>query len=733
MKFIKAVYLCLLMSLTSVLSATAAEDVTAHLHMIDVREGNAILIDIGDFEILIDGGGGIGRDGFKALANYLGGTRAIDGNLEYLIISEADSTAYGNFDRWLRTGDSDDVPSIDILGKIETVLLPSTKVPDRCRRNYRRFIERLEEHGIKKIISAHEDLRATVQTMELTSIVEDQRFPGSLFIVSADGREDQPTSGRKGACGALANDGSIVIGMEINGVRTLFGGDQYTGARVYDTDPHQEYGEERTLAKIKDLDWFNDLDLLVAPRKGGITGNSFAYIRRLNPKIVLMGTHSRFPVPSRDIVEAYKVQGTRVFSTGHTPDVSRHNIVCAWSDPDDLKCNYGHIKDDKAEWQGLNKDGTTLSYGAVSKALEKGRVPNAQRRINFDAAAYALSPKGRSGMFSQGISLHGIDLSGKDLSNIDFSNVDLTNSDLRGANLTGAIFDKAILDDALLDNAQLEGSRFKNTRAHFVSASGARFHNAAIEDTDLSGAILAKAELINTRLTRVKVMGTRFDASIFEPQAFSVSGEFRAFLDNGIDSLEGLETLSYRTSPSALQKIGNYFKGSGQASKEAEIVYAIQKSRSASLDPVFQWFRWIFFELPADYGRDANRPLLLLLLGIPLFALLYLVSVFRSAGDGIFATRADGVGPSIVDIDKPIRIHHRNWRAFASALYFSFVSAFHFGWRDINVGTWAQRLSPKQFNLDSTGWVRIVSGIQSMLSFYFIALWTLMFFGNPFR
>jgi hypothetical protein len=30
------------------------------------------------------------------------------------------------------------------------------------------------------------------------------------------------------------------------------------------------------------------------------------------------------------------------------------------------------------------------------------------------------------------------------------------------------------------------------------------------------------------------------------------------------------------------------------------------------------------------------------------------------------------------------------------------------------------------------GWVRSVSGAQSLLSFYLIVMWALMFFGNPF-
>jgi hypothetical protein len=109
-----------------------------------------------------------------------------------------------------------------------------------------------------------------------------------------------------------------------------------------------------------------------------------------------------------------------------------------------------------------------------------------------------------------------------------------------------------------------------------------------------------------------------------------------------------------------------------------------------------------------------------------------MLAVLRQSGSGLYAVRAGGDSPSAVRFDSPARIHHGDWRAYAAALFFSFLSAFHFGWRDINVGTWAQRLAPNQVNIDATGWVRSVSGVQSLLSFYLIVMWALMFFGNPF-
>ena len=66
-------------------------------------------------------------------------------------------------------------------------------------------------------------------------------------------------------------------------------------------------------------------------------------------------------------------------------------------------------------------------------------------------------------------------------------------------------------------------------------------------------------------------------------------------------------------------------------------------------------------------------------------------------------------------------------------LYFSTISAFSLGWRELNVGTWITRMQPREYTLRATGWVRTVSGIQSLLSVYLLALWVLTYFGRPFE
>ena len=67
------------------------------------------------------------------------------------------------------------------------------------------------------------------------------------------------------------------------------------------------------------------------------------------------------------------------------------------------------------------------------------------------------------------------------------------------------------------------------------------------------------------------------------------------------------------------------------------------------------------------------------------------------------------------------------------ALQFSILSAVHIGWRDLNVGNWIARMQPREYALRPSGWVRAVSGVQSLLSVYLLALSVLTYFGRPFE
>ena len=67
-----------------------------------------------------------------------------------------------------------------------------------------------------------------------------------------------------------------------------------------------------------------------------------------------------------------------------------------------------------------------------------------------------------------------------------------------------------------------------------------------------------------------------------------------------------------------------------------------------------------------------------------------------------------------------------------AALFFSAMSAFNIGFREINFGRWIRLLTRREYDIKARGPVRVVAGFQSLVSVYLIALWFLTYFGRPF-
>jgi hypothetical protein len=161
----------------------------------------------------------------------------------------------------------------------------------------------------------------------------------------------------------------------------------------------------------------------------------------------------------------------------------------------------------------------------------------------------------------------------------------------------------------------------------------------------------------------------------------------------------------------------------------------------------------VWFELPSGYGMVPSRALAGLGLLITLFSVLYMVAVTTRGPAGIWMVWLPDRVHKAESEANPVRVTStwlfsplRMWKAgrmrrglacglsvLLIGLYFSVLSAFSLGWRELNVGTWIARLQSREYVLRATGWVRTVSGIQSLLSVYLLALWVLTYFGRPFE
>jgi hypothetical protein len=322
---------------------------------------------------------------------------------------------------------------------------------------------------------------------------------------------------------------------------------------------------------------------------------------------------------------------------------------------------------------------------------------------------------------------------------------------LSGANLTGAF-----LYNARLKGANLSGARIRKANLS-ADLRGANLSGADLWETNLSKADLTEANLIGADLRHADLSG-----AIFEPKPGSLPGVI------GLSGIKGVDSLKYYgTNPYALVELREIFKRAGMREEERQVTYALNHNRrlnaweekkenrkigwvTREIARVENVFQLLFFEWTCDYGMTPSRPLLIMFLGLFVFTVPYLL-VFRSRdrklGIWLVLPKDESSKKQFFRLThhtpfRPLpsgiwarfkRRLSRGFRLVRLAFYFSLLSAFNLGWRELNVGNWISRLQKRDYTLQAKGWGRTVAGFQSLLSVYLLALWVLTYFGRPFE
>ena len=348
---------------------------------------------------------------------------------------------------------------------------------------------------------------------------------------------------------------------------------------------------------------------------------------------------------------------------------------------------------------------------------------------------------------------------------------DRKSDDERKANLCRADLEGAPLLHANLEGADLSGANLQGVYLILANLEGAHLFGANLREAVLFGANLRKAVLIAANLREADLRdadlqeailhGANLQRAVYEPKLGTLPNFWTLTRpDNHLDKLV------FHYAPAGLIALRNAFKEGGMRTQERQLTYAIEHTKQLQAwnpswhNPKWKdnrlWleklagkseslFSYILFELPSGYGMAPGRALWSLFGFIPWFALFYWVALQRvQSHSGLWMlVPADRIAPGRGH-EKLVRIRRhpaKTWRErlrgqsrlVRTSLYFSVLSAFHLGWRELNVGTWIARMQPREYTLRATGWVRTVSGLQSLLSVYLLALWVLTYFGRPFE
>jgi len=421
------------------------------------------------------------------------------------------------------------------------------------------------------------------------------------------------------------------------------------------------------------------------------------------------------------------------------------------------------------EWKGKLKDGTIITRVDLIRILkehEKWFQSDGREGKRAELSDAYLVDVELDSAFLLGARLNRANLSAANLNLANLRDAEMNNAilrmaklnranlqiaklngaDLFGAKLKGAEMWKCELDSAHptyaeLDSAILFGAKLKG--AYLIQT---KLNSADLAEAELNGAILQGADLDNailksTKLNGADLQGVDFSFAVFEPDPQSiVSG--RAFA-----GARNLSKMTFQVTPDAMGALREAFRKAGMRQQEREVTYAIKHTERLRAwhegldDKVESIFNFIFFETTCGYGMYPLRPLRLLASLILFFTIPYIIALKTHGPAGIRVTWRKR---EFLVQSRPSRVWlrlHRKWRwlpikwlrDLRVAFYFSLLSAFHIGWRELNVGNWITRMQFRNYTLHATGWVRFVSGLQSLISVYLLALWVLTYFGRPFE
>ena len=361
-----------------------------------------------------------------------------------------------------------------------------------------------------------------------------------------------------------------------------------------------------------------------------------------------------------------------------------------------------------------------------------------------------------------GVDLSGVDLSGVDLSGADLSGANLMLANLSRANLGGAILMLANLSGANLMLANLSGANLsvaylKNadltlgnlngvdlSRADLMGANlklaylklanlnRANLMLADLSGANLSGANLSKANLDGAYLSNVNLSGADLSGATMAGSNLNQAiGDISFFL--GTRGLSKIIILDENLTP--IVDLRKRLKEAGLKDQEKSLTSLLRKKQLTTFGPRYLFETYLLGGALTDFGANPADALKLLVGLIFVFIWLYLLALARPRQmAGIWRIRPEN--RLIRDVGESDREHIKwegCWRSLRKAFYFSFLSAFHFGWKELNISNWIVRIQKKEYTLQATGWVRTVSGIQSLISLYLVALFLLTYFGNLFE
>ena len=424
----------------------------------------------------------------------------------------------------------------------------------------------------------------------------------------------------------------------------------------------------------------------------------------------------------------------------YTADLSNANLFKAnLSNAGLQRSNLSNANLSEANMSEAGLNNAILNRADLSKANLSGARMNEAALFRSDLSKAVLNDAILVGAYLSGAILRGAILQRAKMIKANLLRADMSGADLSKAELNEAVLYKVNLSKAIILGANLSHTDIGGASLNHADLSGANLSKAIITEADITG-----CDMTDVRGFPLPENPNEVDSSqgidrslpIYEPKAGSAP-----YIPSMI-RIPNLEKLSFIDRPHGLMALREGFKKLGYKEKERQVTFASlhtsTKTLLSSNDVIKKTeglLRYYFFEYTSNWGMSPGRPIFILfgLMGLLSFVYMFFL-IGINVKDGIWKVWIkDRVRSDLGEAEpkEPLNCS-KAYQIWCYGFYFSILSAFNIGWRELNVGNWIARIQPREYTLRASGWVRMVSGIQSLISVYLLALAVLTYFGRPF-
>ena len=173
------------------------------------------------------------------------------------------------------------------------------------------------------------DVSGTVEPFTLPSL------PGVMFtLLHSDGSPDASD------CAYRINDASIVLMIEVSGIRFLFTGDANGKERREPGSVTPSHVEAELLALEEQHPGTLKADVLKVPHHGSETASTEAFIDAVDAQFVIISASTSHHLPRPSVVARYDDGARVILRTDRDTRSDRDHVVCGKNENAELVCNY---------------------------------------------------------------------------------------------------------------------------------------------------------------------------------------------------------------------------------------------------------------------------------------------------------------------------------------------------------------------------------------------------------